>query len=430
MRLPAIFLLLATLGSFASSTLHGQLIPIPPPPTTNVLVGPFVPGSGSWTRLPNGGFETGDLSGEAGYRENEPFPGMGTVQVHGGAAYAGAFGATLTSLGAFQGPGITLEYRSGFNLLPSTVYVVSAFLRVHSQTSTNARIYLDLWDVPGDPAILADRTTTDWQFVWGLFDSRNTTWVGFRVVADSYLQEGDSVDIDEIAITPLESFQLPSFTDGRPLPPVAPIPPPKPLSFSPAPGLYTNQVSIALLGGGYGAEIRYTTDGSAPATNSALYKLPLQFTNHVNLKAQVFTNGIAATDVLSGSWLRVYAVNDGISAAWRQQYFGEGYATDPRVAFDADPDNDGASNLQEFTNGSDPTDPLSGFGVRIRAVPQIRWTSVVGQKYRILHKRSLSDPEWQEAAVITATSEQSEFTDTTAAEEPGYYLVQPILPKP
>ena len=53
--------------------------------------------------------------------------------------------------------------------------------------------------------------------------------------------------------------------------------------------------------------------------------------------------------------------NDGIPDAWRQQYFGAGFATDPRAGATADPDGDGANNCQEYLAG---TDPLSASSVK------------------------------------------------------------------
>jgi sugar lactone lactonase YvrE len=52
-------------------------------------------------------------------------------------------------------------------------------------------------------------------------------------------------------------------------------------------------------------------------------------------------------------------INDGIPDSWRQQYFGAGFATDPRAAATADPDGDGAINFQEYLAGTNPLDPNS-----------------------------------------------------------------------
>jgi hypothetical protein len=62
----------------------------------------------------------------------------------------------------------------------------------------------------------------------------------------------------------------------------------------------------------------------------------------------------------AGKSLPGSAINDGIPAVWRQQYFGPSYATDPRAAATADPDGDGANNYQEFLAG---TDPLNAYSV-------------------------------------------------------------------
>ena len=77
-------------------------------------------------------------------------------------------------------------------------------------------------------------------------------------------------------------------------------------------------------------------------------------------------------------------VRDGISDAWRLQYFGH---IDPRASDQSraqdDPDGDGLSNLQEFLAGTDPTNSASAF--RITSVVSsgndilINWMTGIGR---------------------------------------------------
>ncbi|MBL9138958.1 MAG: hypothetical protein JNK85_24025, partial [Verrucomicrobiales bacterium] len=147
------------------------------------------------------------------------------------------------------------------------------------------------------------------------------------------------------------------------------------------------------------------------------------------IKARAFFNGFPVTEVVSATYLRVYAFdNDGIPAAWREQYFGPGYKTDPRSAVDADPDNDQTSNLQEFTAGTNPIDPLSGFRVGVRAVPEIVFPSVVGQKYQVRRRTSLTGAETVVVSEFIATEAESRYVDTAAGvvANPAFYLVAPV----
>jgi hypothetical protein len=195
--------------------------------------------------------------------------------------------------------------------------------------------------------------------------------------------------------------------------------------IDPAGGLFTNEVAVRILGGGLGREIRYTLDGSVPTTNSTSYRRPIALATAAVVRAQAFAEGEPVGEPVSASFQRVYAVNDGISADWRRQHFGEAYLTDPRVAADADPDGDGASNLQELVAGSNPTDPLSGFIVRTRLVPSISWRSEPGKAYRILRKDQLSDANWILVKEVTATTPFSRFTDEDVANSDSFYTVEP-----
>jgi hypothetical protein len=203
----------------------------------------------------------------------------------------------------------------------------------------------------------------------------------------------------------------------------------QPVAFYPAPGFFTNSITFQILGGGSGRTVRYTLDGSEPSATSPTYaSSPVRLLASAVVKAQLFDGTAPISPVVAGEFFRVYAINDGIAASWREQFFGAGYRTDPRVAADADPDNDGATNAQEFINGSSPVDPLSGFAVQVRQVPSIVWRSVPGAGYRVLRKDTLTDAAWTEIRRVTATEAQSTFTDESVADVPRFYLIEAVKP--
>ena len=68
--------------------------------------------------------------------------------------------------------------------------------------------------------------------------------------------------------------------------------------------------------------------------------------------------GQSGLAVVNGMQL-LKVTDDGIPEAWRQLYFGNGHASDPRATTIADPDGDGANNYQEFLAGTNPLDARS-----------------------------------------------------------------------
>lgn len=195
--------------------------------------------------------------------------------------------------------------------------------------------------------------------------------------------------------------------------------------FVPAGGLFTNRVAVTLVNHVGVGSILYTLDGTEPNAQSPAYVDSLTLASAATIKASVFFNGFRVSEVWTATYLRVYAVDDGIPNAWREQFFGPAYLTDPRVSALEDPDHDGANNLQEYTNGSHPLDPLSGFAVGIQPVPMIRWSSVPDQVYRILRKSSLQDPAWTVVAPeFKADSTNSTYVDAEVAGQRAYYAIE------
>jgi hypothetical protein len=201
------------------------------------------------------------------------------------------------------------------------------------------------------------------------------------------------------------------------------------IAFAPAPGLFTNAVDVVLRNTLPVGTTRYTLDGTDPTLSSPVYASPIRLTAAATIKARIWLNGFPISTVHTANYLRVYAVNDGVPNAWRERYFGPGYLTDPRVGALEDPDHDGVTNMQEYTAGSDPLDPLSGFAVGIQAVPQVSWVSVPERVYRILRKSALDDPEWTVVVPdFKAAGTNSTYVDTAVAGRRAFYTVQPAGP--
>jgi sugar lactone lactonase YvrE len=199
------------------------------------------------------------------------------------------------------------------------------------------------------------------------------------------------------------------------------------LQMNPGHNLFTNSLSVSMTKTASDAILRYTADGSEPSAASPVYVSAFTLTSATTVKARLFVNDVPVSDVITRYFQRVYALADGIPAAWREEYFGAGYLTDPRVAADADPDGDGATNLQEFATGSHPLDPLSGFRVSLRMSPTITWRSVPGEIYRVLRKESLAATDWTVVAPAVFTlGEEHTFVDTGATNNSGFYIVEPV----
>lgn len=196
--------------------------------------------------------------------------------------------------------------------------------------------------------------------------------------------------------------------------------------FGPAPGLFTNSLTVRLTNTFGSGEMRFTINGAAPTAASPLYAGAFTITSNATIRAALFLNGATISAVSVGDYGRVYALADGIPNAWRQQYFGAGYLTDPRVGAGTDADGDGSSNLQEYFAGTDPLNPLSGFTVGIQAIPRITFVSIPGTTYKILRRDNANALTSVEVGQVTAVGTQTTFLDTSVTNPTGFYTVQAV----
>jgi hypothetical protein len=166
---------------------------------------------------------------------------------------------------------------------------------------------------------------------------------------------------------------------------------------------------------------------------------------------------------ISGKCRPLLSMDDGISAEWREQFFGEAYYHDPRAMADADPDQDGRNNLQEYIAGSNPRNPRSRFEVEVRLVglqrepgslntvlfeqseiavqpaaghewpirnaALISWTSQLNRFYRVVRRPSLSSPQLEYLTPFIRGAESvTVFFDFEPPEHSSFYFIEAQLP--
>ncbi len=197
----------------------------------------------------------------------------------------------------------------------------------------------------------------------------------------------------------------------------------------PSGGDFTNSVVVTLTTRLPQVLLHYSQDGFDPTTASPVFTDPLTVTSNLTVKVVAYFNDFPVSEVVSGAFRRVYIFqDDGISNAWRENYFGPDFRYDPRAHQSSDPDRDGSDNRQEFLAGTDPLDAASGFRIGYRALPEIRFPTVPGLTYRILRRHSLTDPTATVLLESAATGDSMRFIDESpdASPNPSFYLVEPV----
>lgn len=198
-----------------------------------------------------------------------------------------------------------------------------------------------------------------------------------------------------------------------------------PVAIVPSGGLFTNSVQVVMVNNLAGSQLRYTLDGTLPTLSSPLYGASITLTQRTEVRVQAFISGFAITGASTNALFdRVYAVNDGVPNSWRLQYFGAGYVTDPRVGAAEDPDGDGSTNLEEYLAGTHPLDPLSGFALSIRLLPELRWEGVANARYEVLRRDSLGGTDFTKIGEVTGTNGVAVYLDQDRPLPEGYYLLR------
>lgn len=234
--------------------------------------------------------------------------------------------------------------------------------------------------------------------------------------------------LEALNITPPATLKARAFVNGSPVSDLATAryALERDVRIQPPGGSFTNFVDIRITNRVAGAVVRYTLDGSAPKSDSPIANAPIRLSRSIVVQARAFIGEFPVSLVEVATFVRLFPSNEGIPDSWREQYFGPEFLRDPQSIAAADPDGDGSNNLQEFLVGTNPVDPLSGFDVGIRAVPEIRFKSVVGQTYRILRRASLLGSTPEVIATVTATGTNTVHLDHDVSNVRGFYVIEPV----
>jgi hypothetical protein len=157
----------------------------------------------------------------------------------------------------------------------------------------------------------------------------------------------------------------------------------------------------------------------------------------ISLQGQVTTvaSGLTYLEAVSvDAQGAVYATTPGIEPTLHaftpsgQPLWRWHYRWDPRVAAEADPDGDGATNLEEYHAGTHPLDATSVLRVRqVRLVPHITWDSVLGKRYRVLRQEQVEADFWKVLSpLVQATNTVTTFIDDEALSRNAFYRIEPV----
>lgn len=162
----------------------------------DTIFGPFS-NVGSYTVIPNGGFELGNMSGYS-----DIISSRGVFRVSSQSPFAGSFSARSETAANFNGFGYG-ELSNSIAVTPGQRYVLSAFF--YPGNITSGTLYIDLNDASFDVQPTATIGIDQWQFAYEYFVPTVST-VNVRLVRDGLVQVGQFGFIDQVAITPAANF--------------------------------------------------------------------------------------------------------------------------------------------------------------------------------------------------------------------------------
>jgi hypothetical protein len=126
---------------------------------------------------------------------------------------------------------------------------------------------------------------------------------------------------------------------------------------------------------------------------------------------------------------------DGLLDAWQMHYFGS--INSPTAAPAADPDGDGANNLNEFVNLTDPTNPNSFEKLQANADPQnseglvLSWLAARGRLYSIEITTNLLSQNWQPVAgAADIVGDNTKRLITNSASGTVFYRLHTRMQRP
>lgn len=111
---------------------------------------------------------------------------------------------------------------------------------------------------------------------------------------------------------------------------------------------------------------------------------------------------------------------DGLPDGWELAYFGNATNAPPGD----DGDGDGQSNLDHFLSGTNPTNPMSFFRVRLATdveIPEVRILTITNRRYSLQRTEDPSSPQWSNvAAMIEGTGADVSIVDPAVASNYFY----------
>jgi hypothetical protein len=177
-------------------------------------------------------------------------------------------------------------------------------------------------------------------------------------------------------------------------------------------------------------------NGTLAAAGGAISRLVVENKNagsnterNLYLGAMTHTRQLAdsGTVTSTASALSYNPVTDGLPDSWWATY---GIDEHDRVAA-KDPDGDGFTNAQENALGTSPVDATSTFKVgtmeRTGNTLNVSWPSVVGKRYQVQKRASLSTGDWVDSGSVVTALGASSTANVDVSDSPNASFVRVIL---